>query len=250
MTAADITLLQWIEFTNSCRELDAWLECARSQPESNRKQVLLTNNYAERAFAWAKFFDIAVESIDDAIGHYEVLLQVFETPTSIELPDIKNIKAGQFIDIKQIISATAQTYSQWEHLQYVISIFGNPYNDENAGEDSDAFIAAGLLTMDRCVFALQWFDSLNKYLALHYSLFAESDEVEQPNMRHHMQQWGWVNFLKSIAKTKVFDIAGSGKNSIDCVRLSPLDDVLVWASEEKDYNIASMRDMELQTQKQ
>ena len=52
-------------------------------------------------------------------------------------------------------------------------------------------------------------------------------------------------FLKNIAKTKTFDISGSGKNSIECLRESKAYDVLIWASEEKDYNIAVSRDMKL-----
>lgn len=60
-----------------------------------------------------------------------------------------------------------------------------------------------------------------------------------------MKEWGWVNFLKEIAKTKVFDIPGSGMNSIDCARASKAFDVLVYASEEKGMSEAQALDMEI-----
>jgi hypothetical protein len=59
-----------------------------------------------------------------------------------------------------------------------------------------------------------------------------------------MEQWGWVNFMKEIAKTKVFDIPGSGKNSIECAKDSKAFDVLIFASEEKQFNEAQNLDFE------
>lgn len=58
-----------------------------------------------------------------------------------------------------------------------------------------------------------------------------------------MQQWGWVNFLKEIAKSKVFDNPAIG-NSIECVKKAKLYDVLVYASEEKEYQEAAALDYE------
>jgi len=45
-----------------------------------------------------------------------------------------------------------------------------------------------------------------------------------------------------MAKSKVFDIPGSSMNSIECVRVSKLFDILVYASEEHDYNEAQALD--------
>lgn len=59
-----------------------------------------------------------------------------------------------------------------------------------------------------------------------------------------MEQWGWVSFLKEIAKTKVFDIPGSGKNSIECAKDTKAYDVLIFASEEKQLNEAQNMDYE------
>jgi hypothetical protein len=56
--------------------------------------------------------------------------------------------------------------------------------------------------------------------------------------------------LKSIAATKVFDLPGSGKNSIDCTRDAPCFDVLIYASEEKELAEAQAMDHEIEMSKQ
>lgn len=63
-------------------------------------------------------------------------------------------------------------------------------------------------------------------------------------MRKHFDRYGWINFLKSIAATKVFDIPGSGMNSIECARRARAFDVLIYASEDKAYNEAESLDWE------
>jgi hypothetical protein len=60
-----------------------------------------------------------------------------------------------------------------------------------------------------------------------------------------MEQWGWVNFMKEIAKTKVFDLPGIGMNSIECAKSSKAYDVLIFASEEKAFNEAQNLDYEV-----
>ena len=58
-----------------------------------------------------------------------------------------------------------------------------------------------------------------------------------------------MNFLKTIARAKVFDIPSKALNSIEAARAAKLMDVLTWASEEKDYNMASEADMEANLKK-
>lgn len=60
-----------------------------------------------------------------------------------------------------------------------------------------------------------------------------------------METWGWMNFLKEIAKTKVFDLPGNGMNSIGCAKASKAYDVLLFASEEKAFNESQNLDYEL-----
>ena len=163
--------------------------------------------------------------------------------------DIGRITAGQFIDDK-IITSSMSDSNVWQQLKYIIAIYcTDKYDPYDCLETSDMFKSIGCYKMDVCVQYMKWYECYNAYLHNNYSLFMDSGEEEQPNMKAHMKRWGWVNFLKNLAKTKVFDIQGSRMNSIDCVRATLLDDVLTWASEEKDSNIASMRDMELNQNK-
>jgi len=53
-----------------------------------------------------------------------------------------------------------------------------------------------------------------------------------------------MNFLKSIALTKIFDVPNSGKNSFECARLAPAYDVLIYASEDKLFNESQALDYE------
>lgn len=64
-----------------------------------------------------------------------------------------------------------------------------------------------------------------------------------------MKQWGWMSFVTDIAKTKQFDIDGSGMNSIDCVLEAPLYDILIYASAEKEKAEAEFLDFELEQEK-
>lgn len=57
-------------------------------------------------------------------------------------------------------------------------------------------------------------------------------------MIKHYERFGWINFLSSIAETKIFDIPGSGMDSIDCAKRANLYKVLIYASEKRDYNVA------------
>lgn len=68
-------------------------------------------------------------------------------------------------------------------------------------------------------------------------------------MKRHFERWGWINFLKNIASTKVFDLPGSGMNSIDCARKASAFDVLIYASEDKSFNEAESLDFDEEMRK-
>jgi hypothetical protein len=91
-----------------------------------------------------------------------------------------------------------------------------------------------------------FFDQLSSYLNEHFAVFwpARVKDTKNRFSAKHYEQYGWINFLKAIAKTKVFDIPNSGLNSIQCARMAPLFDVLVYASEEKLLNEAQYLDYE------
>lgn len=52
------------------------------------------------------------------------------------------------------------------------------------------------------------------------------------------EEWGWVNFLSAMAETKIFDIPGRGLDSIECAKIAKAFNVLIYASQRKDYAIA------------
>lgn len=239
----DITLSQWIAYTNGMRPVDDVTAQLVALPESAKRGVLITRNYVAKAFKTAEFFGVADLCVDDAIKGYEAVLSLFDSPElpDINPPEITAITFGQFIDAKMITSSDA---NKWELLRYVTVIFfSEKYNPEDLKEDSVNFDSSGKINMSQAVAILRWFELLNTTINDTYTLFQDSGEKEGDSMKEHMRRWGWINFLKSIAKTKVFDISGSGMNSIDCARAASLDDVLTWASEEKDYNIALSRDL-------
>jgi hypothetical protein len=80
---------------------------------------------------------------------------------------------------------------------------------------------------------------LCKYLEEHFSVFNKRGGGDsKPELIKHYEEWGWVNFLSSIAETKIFDIPGSGLNSVQCAQKTKAFVVLTYASEKKDFDIA------------
>lgn len=247
----DITLGKWIGYMDHIHELEQQYATILNMDDSKRKSLMLTKNYVDKAYATLEFFEQdTTVCVDDAIAQYQQLMELFvDTPAEdIAMPELEELTAGQFFDAKMIIAASAEK-SKWHVLQYVIAIFCQDDNyDHNCTNEYNAlFIEAGKHSLVYAIAVHAWFDNLNTQILNSYTLFQESDLEgdEGENMKAHMQQWGWVNLLKGIAKTKVFDIAGSGMNSIDCVRAATLDDVLTWASEEKAYNLAMRADMDI-----
>lgn len=241
----DITLLQWIAYIGTIAALDEELKEIIAKPDSNRKKVLLTKNYVAKAYATVKFFEGDVSSlVDDVLTEYEAFCSLFNAVFPVIELTAEDITFGQFVDAKMIMQA-GKDRSQWDNMQYILSIFAFPdYDPKYLNEGHQRFKDAGEIKMPDVISYSKWWDALNTHINDSYTVFQDSGEDEGANMKQHMERWGWVNFQKSIATTKVFDKAGSGLNSIECARATDLDTVLVWASEAKDYSIAVMRDMQ------
>ena len=245
MNLQDIALSKWIEFTDSIKELTDSGILLSEQPATHRREVLLTQNHVEKAFAWATFFEIDAEYVNDVLEQYNAFMALFEGEIDISIDFIKlsDITFGQFIDSKMMTANS--DISTWRQMQYVMVIYETVnYKPEYLDEESGEFKAFGTVFLDSVIAYMRWFESLNNTINETYTVFQEIGIDEGDHMKEHMRRWGWINFLKSIAKTKVYDIPGSGLNSIDCSRAANMDDVLVWASEEKEYNVALSLDME------
>ena len=51
-------------------------------------------------------------------------------------------------------------------------------------------------------------------------------------------EYGWLDFLVEMAKTKVFDVPGGNKDSIECVKSAQAFKVFTYADNESEKNRA------------
>jgi hypothetical protein len=79
---------------------------------------------------------------------------------------------------------------------------------------------------------------LCKYLEKVFSIFSRNGTDVSNELRAHYEEWGWISFLSSMSETKVFDIPGSGLDSIECTKRANAYKVLMFASEKHDQNHA------------
>lgn len=249
------------------RHLDAkYKSVSESNMSENRKKILLTNIYADRAQITYKMLNRKSTevkkplTVDFLFSWYASFIAEFDIKPvgewwleaklpEPELTHMSPIVFGQFIDAKMIIDGGIATgKDKWEMIQYIMAIFvigKKRYHYDFTYEKHAQFINSGKLSAYKALLTSIWWDRLNIYINENYTVFQDSGDsrANSESMDEHMRRWGWVNFLKGVAKTKAFDISGSGMNSIDCVRATKASEILMWASEEKDANVAMNRDM-------
>lgn len=262
-----VTLSDLISVGSAVRHLDAkHKSVTEANMSDGRRHVLLTNIYKERAqltynLIGKKSTRIShPPTVDFLFSWYSSFISEFDTIPSgewwkearlpePELTHMSPIVFGQFIDAKMIIDGgIASGTDKWEMIQYIIAIFAigkKKYHYDFTYEKHRQFIDSGKVSAYKALLTSIWWDKLNVYINENYTVFQDSGDsrANSENMDEHMMRWGWVNFLKGVAKTKAFDISGSGMNSIDCVRATKASEILLWASEEKDANVAMNRDM-------
>lgn len=268
MLVNKVTLSQLIEINKLVSGLDKRsYDISVSDDSASRKAILQTNVFIQKAQYTYSYItgksaqEIDTLSVDFLFSWYSDFLKSFDAPLvgrwweSAKLPEpelthMTNITFGQFIDAKMIVDAgTRDGHDKWQIVQYIMSIFmlnkKQAYDNTFVHEKSRQFIKCGTMPAYTAIVVSRWWDLLNKYINDNYTVFQDPGDRREnsENMDEHMRRWGWVNFLKSIAKTKAFDISGSGMNSIDCVRATKASEILVWASEERESNTAASRDM-------
>jgi hypothetical protein len=155
---------------------------------------------------------------------------------------------GEFIDSKaKEQEAQITKCSRWYLIQQVAAIFlraeGEAYDESLLYPGSQRVALMGTLPIRHALHVAVWFEKFNAFVQNHFALFAPSDSKTGHHMKNHMDKWGWVNLLKTVAKAKVFDRPASDLDSVKCARLAKAFDVLLYASEEKDYSDAMNRDM-------
>lgn len=272
----ELTIGQFISFHNQYgKDLEERAALIQNNTDEVLAELDRTELFIDKCFCWAKFFcscrninthiDTTL-SVKDATtfyhDHIAVLLkepakcEFFPEHYSIgdftlylsnpELNNISKITFGEFIDSKILTqSVNQEKQSKWHLIQYIAAIFlrekGQAYQEASIDESCQTMTSMPIST----AFIIgEWFEQFNIFIEQHFDVFSPSKNKSGRNVKAHFKQWGWINFLMSIAKTKVFDIPNAGLNSIECARKASCYDVLVFASEEKSYNEALMADMD------
>lgn len=76
-----------------------------------------------------------------------------------------------------------------------------------------------------------------KFLEDNFTAFKNTGGLK-PELEDHFKQWGWIEFLDSVAQAPEFIKSGSGLTGLECAKIAKAYDVLIWASMKKDYNVA------------
>lgn len=270
----ELRLGQWVEFLHQHGlVLDERANDIKAMDPGRDQMLASMALYADRAFAVLSFFGgIPLDQVKVLFPvpavtqlYRESFAKCFVVPDGDDpvirwdgieyiLPDAQLSQAsamtfGEVVDSKAMSqNAKLLEWTRWELIQMLCAMFLRP--DGVPYEESLSYIggvASDRMAMVPMRIALQvssWYESLNRFLEENFTIFQDSSIKSGNFMKKHFAAWGWVNFLKSIAKTKVFDIPGSGMNSIQCARVSKAYDVLMYASEEKEYGEALNADYE------
>jgi len=270
----ELTIGQWIQFVREYGlQLDAHADKIAEMEPGHGKTLSGIQLYVERAYAVAAFFaglDIGVAKAEMPLPEVTRIYreefakcfragdQLFITHDGIDftlpephLSQSSTMTFGEVIDSKVMLyNAGVLEWTRWELIRMLCAIFlrapGEPYREEYSYLDGNRADQMNDYPIRAALIVSGWYEQLNSFLEGSFAVFQDSSIKSGRNMKAHFTSWGWVNFLKSIAKTKVFDIPGSGLNSIDCARISKAYDVLLYASEEKGYSEALSADLESQ----
>ena len=80
---------------------------------------------------------------------------------------------------------------------------------------------------------------MSEFLGQSFAIFKGGSSIDtKPELEAYYDEYGWLDFLSELAKTKVFDIPGSGRDSIECVKQANAYKVLTWADNEREKNKA------------
>lgn len=149
------------------------------------------------------------------------------------------ISFDEFILAKEICRQLSFAGSSYvESWPYLAAIFlrkdKEPFDKKLISESFARLEFMRSLPLDKAKQVALFFERLNVYIFDHFSVFGKA-KGKQPNFSKHFDKWGWQSFLTYIAEAGIFTIPGSGKNAIDCAKISKLYDVLSYSSEKKDH---------------
>ncbi len=178
---------------------------------------------------------------------------------SFELNSKSTMTFGQFIDSKVAVQENHLAgLNRWEVLPTICAIFLEKviyeepksfalFKKKKRSNYNRSIIEGDMpermkgLPLEIALGVLFFFDKLNDTTG-EFDVFRKSRLKSGKNIKEHFKYYGWINFLTSLARTKVFDLPNM--NSIDSVREAPAFDVLLFASEDKMLNEAMALDQE------
>jgi hypothetical protein len=260
----EITLGQRIDFHNQYgREFDLMVSSIQAMPDGIEKDLEIVHFQMEKMFAAFAFFtgtnpEALKESefIDQIANLYysslSVLLEEENTPDlqnefywkdcmwqlhPAELKHGSMMTFGEFIDSKQMVKDMADLgKGNWEAMLRLAAIFlrkkGEVYDKSFSYEGSDRIELMRELPMDIAIqvgFFLT--GSLRSFLNTFQSFSQAKDQKQGGSARNTSS-------------------GSAGLNSIDCARIAPLFDVLIYESEEKELGEAQVLDQEVEMKKQ
>ncbi len=275
---AELTVGNWTRFLEQydipLRTMEADIE-ALGEEQAFEKELEIESLIVNEAYSLAAHFS-GIEfndageafTVDEVVGWREEYFRPAYDgsfsgvpPNLLRLPDpivtpSTSINFGAFIDSKVLTEVLSKPPANdtpaglmlpyWKTGHLLLCIFDR-VNGNETYHDSDLAPAGELYSQKlnaplfEVVQVYEWYRQFIEHIQSSYALFAKSRVPSAGKaMKEHMKQWGWINFLKELAKTKVFDVPGL--NSIDSVRAVSLFDVLVFASEDKEYGEAAALD--------
>lgn len=278
-TIGDITIGQRIDFHALYgRDLAARAKEISQMEDGEEQEIALAEQAMNRIFSTFAFFtNCTVQAVKEsnfvdqvAAVYFGLLAGLMEDPEPVERrlfiwnseawylpdPELKHgdtMTFGEFIDAKQLMKDHIESGSDGlEYLPKICAVFlrkeGEPYQESFLYEQSDRLQLMHSLPMDIAAAVARWFEQFNTFVHESFPVFFPS-RLKSNNKfsKEHFNRFGWINFLKTIAQTKVFDLPGI--NSIEAARVSRLFDVLIWSSEEKSMSEAYALDLEAAKQK-
>lgn len=70
-----------------------------------------------------------------------------------------------------------------------------------------------------------------------YTVFQQkSRSGSGPNLTDHFNEWGWFSFLKYVAEKGTIFYKQNGLSNLDNIKKTQAHSILVWASEQSDYD--------------
>ncbi|MBX3241027.1 MAG: hypothetical protein KIT80_16090 [Chitinophagaceae bacterium] len=266
----EVTINQFLEFQRLHADLITETSYREPDLEEWEKEFQFQLHLERLSAAWASFF--AGMELYGSIGHdiaqllaseYAVFIDIINSSLKEPVTNYTATWKDETWEIQDFVvdPASGMTFNEvitskevmrqlyslgkgkWDSLPYLACIFlrkkDEPFTDDLILEGSERMELMQRLPLNHALALAAWYDQLCRYLAENFSVFGSRGGGDtKPELVAHYENWGWVSFLSSVAESKVFDIPGSGLDSFKCAGKAKAYEVLTYASEKRDLDIA------------